>query len=177
MTSGELQIKVSNHVQVADYHRGETFGPRQLPSHELVWLLRGSAEMTTEMLGSDGRPLRRETHRLEPGTVALLRRGEWDRYVWATDRVSRHAYVHFQLLDPGHLGPPDTWATCHTVAGIPVLEGLCHYLTELAGLQDAHSQQRGAELVRLLLDLLITGPWPADPDHHPVVALVCRHVA
>lgn len=169
VNSSPPAIFVRNPVQVADYLPGSTYGPRLLPNYELVWLLRGSAELHTELLDREGRRRATESHLLRPGTVALSRQGNRDCYQWDTSCTSRHAYVHFELLDPGHLGRSEDWPSVQTLADVPVLGGLCDYLLELASQRSERSKRRSDQIVQLVLDLFVSGPHPSDRDELPDV--------
>ncbi|SDT22101.1 AraC-type DNA-binding protein [Microlunatus soli] len=171
-------IFVQNPVQVADYSPGSVYGPRLLPNFELVWLLRGSAQLCTEILDADGQHRGTESQLLRPGTVALSRQGNRDCYRWDTAGPSRHAYVHFELLDAGHLGTPASWPSVRTLADAPVLEGLCDYLLELAGQPSAQSKRRSDQIVQLVLDLFVSGPHRSDREEVPApVGRMSEYVA
>ncbi len=163
-------------MQIADYAPAATFGQRTLPNFELVWLLRGSAELRTDLIAPDGTRLETQTHLLRPGTLALTRKGNQDSYRWDPERPSRHAYVHVDVLDHGPLGDPDDWPTVRTMTDLPVLAGLCDYLLALAGQSSVASKARSDQLVELVLDLFVRGPATLDEELPPPVARVCDHV-
>lgn len=145
-------------VQVADYPMRTTFGPRRLIDYEFVWILRGSAWWTVRQVAMDDSFVRERRYRLTPGMVALARAGTVDSYLWDDARTSTHAFVHFGIDDPGHLGPEDDWPAIRSTLVAPILDGICAYLLELAGQQSELARSRSDELVRLLLDLFVSGP-------------------
>ncbi|MFF3030942.1 helix-turn-helix transcriptional regulator [Streptomyces rubiginosohelvolus] len=165
-------------VQVADYHPGAVFGPRVLSSYELVWLLTGSARWRTETLDADGAVAGAEVTTLRPGTLSLGRRGDREIFHWDASRASSHAFVHFSVDEPGHIGEASAWPRVQDMTQAPILQALCAYLLDLAGLQSPSSRSRSDECVRLLLDLFVAGPLsPGPPQISPVVRAAVGHVA
>lgn len=154
-------------VLLADYPPGATFGPRTLVDFELVWLLSGSAEWVTRSIGAGGAVRSEETHRLRPGMMALARRGQEDTYRWDRERPSSHAYVHFTVTELGSLPAPEEWPAVRDLSEAPILEGLSDYLVRLAGLESEAAWHRSDEIVRLLLDLFVTGPLPPESQRWP----------
>ncbi|MFE7710171.1 helix-turn-helix domain-containing protein [Streptomyces sp. NPDC057486] len=178
VTSEALKVRAHSHVQVADYGRGAVFGPRVLQAYELVWLLAGSAQWQTEMRDADGAVLGEEDLLLSPGTLALARRGDRESYYWDASRESSHAFVHFSLDSPGHLGHEATWPRVRDMSEAPILQALCAYLLDLADLQSTRSRRRSDECVQLLLDLFIAGPLSQEsPQFSPIVRAAVEHVA
>lgn len=156
-----VRVRPRYRVRVAHYRAGDVFGPRELGSYELVWLLRGSAQWTVERPVADG-SVHREVIALAPGTMALAQSGTVDSYEWDPRGPSAHAYVHFDL-DPE---PPPSeragWPLARPMA--EPLPGLCAYLLGLARLDDEASRARSDEIVALLVDLHVRGPFPSsDP--------------
>src|SRR3954463_10194659 len=98
-------VEASGLVKLADSQAGDTFGPRRLTDFEFVWLVTGSATWTTSPAAgfSPGQA------RLGVGDLALARSGAVDSYQWDAARTSRHAYVHFTLVDQGDLPDQDDW--------------------------------------------------------------------
>ncbi|MGI5397271.1 helix-turn-helix transcriptional regulator [Streptomyces sp. CA-251251] len=162
---------------MADYRPGAVFGPRVLPSYELVWLLSGSARWRTEMLDADGAVTGDEVVTLRPGVVSLARRGHREVFHWDASRPSSHAFVHFFMDDPGHLGDPSAWPRVRDMSQAPILQALCAYLLDLAGLQSPLSRWRSDECVRLLLDLFVVGPLSQGPQLSPLVRAAVDYVA
>lgn len=164
-------------MQVADFQPGATYGPRLLPDYELVWLLHGSALWRTQTLDARGATVAEERHLLEPGTLALARRGTRDSYAWDTSRTSQHAYVHFKVVDPGRLGDDRTWPAIRTMSESRILDGLCSYLLELSLHESTWGRCRSDEMVELLLDLFVGGPVQPEKGELPAsLESVVNHV-
>ena len=91
----------------ATYEPGATFGPRVLEDFELVWILAGHARYIV-----DGRELN-----APPGTVLLGRPGFCEAYRWDSERVTRHAFVHFAVRElPDDWSPIATWPISRLMA-------------------------------------------------------------
>lgn len=177
MRSRPPLIGVRTLVQVADYQPGSTYGPRILPDYELVWLLQGAARWTSQTLDEAGTVVEERVHRLEPGMLALARKGTRERYQWDADRISQHAYVHFDVEDQGRLGPVADWPVTRSMSDAVILEGLCSYLLDLAGEQSAWARRRSDEMVQLLLDLFVGGTVTRDERFPDQLIPVVEHVA
>ncbi|SDT31686.1 Helix-turn-helix domain-containing protein [Friedmanniella luteola] len=161
-------------VQVVDYQPGSSYGPRELADFEFFWLLQGSAAWTvhqgcTTVAARPGRSLT-----LRPGTLLLAPAGAVDSFRWDRDVVSRHAWAHFRVEDPGSLPDPAGWPVVRDLAGAPVLAGLCRYLEDLGAQQSAAARARSDQLLGLLLDLFVRGPFeePSAAVPEPVAAAV-----
>lgn len=146
-------------VRVADYPAGSTFGPRELFDEEFIWLLRGSAVWTVQ--AGWGRP--GEQIVLRPGMLALSRLGTVDHLRWDSDTISTHGYAHFTVSDTARLGPRESWPRVRDMTAAPVLSGLTTYLLELAKLTGEQAAQRTDQLLALMLDLFVTGPFGSSP--------------
>lgn len=159
MTLPRIDVVRRQSVRVADYPAGATFGPRELFDEEFVWLLRGSAVWTVRPgWGEPGRRIQ-----LRPGMLALARLGTVDHLQWDPDTVSTHGYAHFTIADATQLGPREAWPAVRDMAAAPVLGGLTTYLLELAQLPGQAPTRRTDELLALLLDLFVTGPFGSSP--------------
>ncbi|MFC7622658.1 helix-turn-helix transcriptional regulator [Microlunatus sp. GCM10028923] len=173
MTSGAIGLEPATAVLVADYLPGDQFGPRTLISYEFVWLLAGSARHIWTRPRPDG-SIESGSTPLRPGQLVLVTPGTRDALHWDRHRMSRHAYVHFMITDPGPLPPIGQWPMVRDLLAAPILGGICDYLLELAGLGTEAAQRRSDELITLLVDLYVTGPMadagPAPPA--PVAAAV-----
>ena len=170
-------IEPGSRVQLADYPAGALFGPRQLEDYEFVWLLRGSATWSTYEVDRSGSVIARAAHVLLPDTLALARAGDIDSYHWDDKQLCTHAYVHFRLAHPGDLGPQSRWPPTRSLAASSVLAGLCSYLLELSAQDSAAARSRTDQLIGLLLDLFVTGPFgDPQPTVHPYVA-AAQHYA
>ncbi|MFI7061269.1 AraC family transcriptional regulator [Kribbella sp. NPDC050124] len=154
---------------VADYPPGSTYGPRVVPSYELMWLLSGSV---TWVWHTDKAGGRRELE-LVPGMLLLTRPGMRDEYRWDERRPTRHGYVHFDI-DPAPVLPP----LVRPVAEPGPLAGLLQYLLWLADEPDPTWACRAADVLALIMRLFIDGPLPADdgPAEPPALAAALDHV-
>lgn len=169
-------IEPGSRVQLADYPPGALFGPRRLDDYEFVWLLRGSATWSTSGVDASGQMIIRDARHLLPDTLALARAGDVDSYHWDENQLSTHAFVHFQLAQPGGLGPQSTWPTTRSLAARPVLAGICSYLLQLSTQESAAARSRSDQLIGLLLDLFVTGPFEdPQPTLHPYAAAVQQY--
>ena len=157
MTSHRSRVRARSLVQVAHYPPGATYGPRPLRDFEFVWVLSGAARWRVTEAGPSGES--REVE-LQPGTLALARPGTTDSYRWDKRRPSSHAYVHFEadrdMESPVTQGSPLT----RQLARHDPLGALCGYLLDLASVGGDDAQARSDEVVRLLFDLFLTGPFP-----------------
>jgi AraC-like DNA-binding protein len=119
-------------------------------------------------------------HLLRPGTLALARAFTVDSYHWDPDQVSTHAYLHFELAEPGLSIPEEMWPATRSLVTSPVLSGICDYLLELARIPGGAARARSDQLLGVLLDLFVSGPL-GEPEAslHPCVAAVieCVHHA
>ncbi|MGI3780476.1 MAG: helix-turn-helix transcriptional regulator [Janthinobacterium lividum] len=177
MTPPSLAVTPGMLVQVADYPPGATYGPRRLVDHEFVWVLKGSAVWTVHPAASDDAPGGSSSCRLRPGMIALARAGTVDSYHWDPHRTSTHAFVHFRVTELGHLGDDITWPATRSLLTSPILGGICSYLVELAGHESAEARRHSEELIRLLLDLFVSGPLDEPEDSLPgYLAATAGHV-
>ena len=158
-------------MRAADYPAGATFGPRELFDDEFVWLLRGSAIWTVQA----GPGLPGQQILLRPGMLALSRLGTVDHLQWDPHVVSTHGYAHFTITNTERLGPRSSWPRVRDMAAAPLLSGLTTYLLELAKLPGEPAALRTDELLALLLDLFVTGPFGSPPWEGlpgPLVAVI-----
>lgn len=152
-------------VLLADYPPAAIFGPRRMRDYEFVWLLRGSAVWTVND----------DQHLLRPGMIALARPGVVDCYQWDPEQPSTHAYVHFGLTGVERL--PEQWPAVRSLAALPVLDGSCRYLLQLAGDPSAESARRRDQLLELMVDIFVTGPVPrGDPGLPQIMITVADRV-
>jgi AraC family transcriptional regulator len=130
---------------VAVYPPGATFGPRELPDFEFVWLLQGTAEWRYDQ-GSIT---------LGPNSLLLGRPGMRDSFVWDRSRPTRHAYLHFRLEgDLPRLPDPALWPLVRRLPDDDPLRPLLRYLLKVG--EDRSTE----EVLRLLLTLFVQGPLP-----------------
>lgn len=158
MTWGAREVRPNSFVQLASYAANSSFGPRRLADFEFVWLLSGRAQWTSNQISATGAP-EGETIRLTPGTLLLARRGTIDYYEWAREERCSHAFVHFALS-------PDTatesvWPTFRTMPPDSILSGICSYLLGLAAIGSEEARARSDQLISLLVDVFIDGPFPS----------------
>lgn len=149
------------------YPPGAVLAWRILEDHELVWMLRGSARLTT----GDG-----SVCDLRPGELALVPPGVSHRFDWDERRTSAHGHVHFEVLQgatPSLTGPrvlalePGDLAT-----------SACTRLLEVAG-RGGGAAAVIAALVTVLLDLFddVAAATPVDlPPAAVSAAIAYLHV-
>lgn len=168
-----VRLRPKGSVTVAHYPPGVTWGPRTLDDFELVWILSGSATWTVQPPGDEQRVLR-----LGPGTIAVSRPGVVESYAWDGRRHSAHAFVHFELTRPHRLAPLAQWPLVRAGGEHPVLGGLCDHLVVLGELATSAAAHRSRELLSLLVDLFVTGPFPARGSgiDSPVVTAALERV-
>nr|WP_294694599.1 AraC family transcriptional regulator [uncultured Friedmanniella sp.] len=163
-TLPELALQGAGFVQTVTYQAGATFGPRRLADYEFVWLLSGSAQWRLrEQPGGAASDLL-----LVPGQLVLAPAGSIDSYQWDLHQPSRHAWVHFEILDPARLPDHRSWPLVRSLTTAPLLGALCDHLLELAGQQAPHARPRSAQLIALLLDLFVAEPTATAPARLPV---------
>jgi AraC family transcriptional regulator len=134
---------------VAVYPPGATFGPRELPDFEFVWLLQGTAEWRYDQ-GSIT---------LGPSGLLLGRPGMRDSFVWDRSRPTRHAYLHFRLEgNLSRLPDPAFWPLVRRLPDDDPLRPLLRYLLKVG--EDRSTE----EVLRLLLTLFVQGPLPDRDD-------------
>ncbi len=164
------QLSVRTGPEVAHYPPGATFGPRTLPDFEFVWLLGGSASWAWQQTRLD----------LRPGTLLLARPGMRDQFAWDPDRATVHAFVHFRLVDPGDLGPPEHWPLTRTLSPANPMAALCRYALWLGrGPASERGGERIPDVLAFLLDLFVRGPVPPDDTHDgmpPHLARLADHI-
>ena len=167
-----VEVDGAGVVQVVDYQPGSSFGPRELHDFEFLWLLQGSAVWTVHRgcATRAARPDRPVT--LRPGTLLLAPAGALDSFRWDADVVSRHAWAHFRVADPGPLPDPAGWPVVRDLAGAPVLAGLCRYLEDLGAQPSEAARARSDQLLALLLDLFVRGPFDETADPVPELVAV-----
>lgn len=161
-------------VQVAHYPPGSSYGPRPLRDFEFVWVLRGSARWRTAAhSGGDAHEVE-----LRPGVLALARPGTTDSYAWDDRHPSSHAYVHFDVdhvVDAG----AHPWPLTRPMADHDPIGGLCRYLLDLASVGGRPERRRSDQVVGMLLDLFLTGPFPrasTEPRVPPGLLPALDHV-
>lgn len=163
MTSLPVSV-TSGSVRLADYPPGGMFGPRLLTDYEFVWVIRGSARLTITESGSDGAEQVQRDYLLHPGMLALSPRGATDSYYWDERQPSTHAYVHFRIVESS---PEQSWPVVRSMSALPVLDGCCRYLLQLAGDPSSAAATRRDQVIAMMADIFINGPTlgaAADPS-------------
>jgi AraC-like DNA-binding protein len=156
-------LRTGSVVSVAHYPPGVAWGPRTTTDFELVWMLSGSATWAVELPAEGARPGGAQVLTLCPGDVALSRPGLLESYSWDPLRHSTHAWVHFQLTAPEVVWRPmATWPLLRPARDHTVLGALCDYLLDLAGADTAEARARSTDVLALVVDLFITGPFPTQ---------------
>jgi AraC-like DNA-binding protein len=159
----------SREVRLADYPASAVFGPRRLRDFEFVWVLRGSARWTIADSGAE--------FLLRPGVLALSSIGTTDSYHWDPDRPSTHAYVHFESGCHDHLPGTLSWPVVRSMTELPVLDGCCRYLLQLAGDPSRAAVDRRNQVIAMMLDIFVHGPVPAaEPSAPEFLITVADHV-
>jgi AraC family transcriptional regulator len=72
---------------MTDYPPGATHGPRTLSDFEFIWLVSGSAVLSTSI----------DEVALDVGVLYLVGPGRRHLLSWDRDRPTRHGYVHFGI--------------------------------------------------------------------------------
>jgi AraC family transcriptional regulator len=142
---------------IADYPAGAVLPTRVIDDLELVWMVRGRARLRT---GAGDRPL-------GPGDLALVPPGVPHGFGWDESRASRHGYVH---VDASVLpGPPPASPLVVPMSDRDPLAGASRYLLWLGRDEPEGWQDRVADTLRFLLDVMLAGPLPpaAAPDEPP----------
>ena len=140
--NGKLEIVLSSIGGVAAYPPGATFGPRQMRDWEFVWLLQGDAEY-----------IRGEITSLAPeGSFVLCQPGETDLFRWDRKKRTRHAYVHFQILNaPDNLS---LWPVVRESMTDDILKSLFPHL--LTCLEEGDTEQ-AQQTLQLMITVFRTG--------------------
>jgi AraC-like DNA-binding protein len=96
------RISPPRDLGVAAAPGGSSLGPRTLRAFELVWLVEGGARYEHDGIAEDA----------PEGSIVICRSGVRDLFTWDALAGCRHAYVHFDLLEPPPDWPaPSDWPT------------------------------------------------------------------
>ena len=111
-----LRLTAAN---IVVYPPGATLGTRRINDFEFVWIIEGAS-----VAWYDDRRIE-----APPGTVLLRRPGVADRYDWAPEHRTIHAYFHF-LVELPRRGWPRLaqWPAAHTLQSEDVLRPLFRYV-------------------------------------------------
>jgi AraC family transcriptional regulator len=139
---------------IAHYPAGTRLPWRVIDDYELVWMLRGRAQLVLENASVT----------LGPRELLLLPPGVRHAIDWDVHRPASHGYVHF---GPAHFGghAPRVPQVRSMTADDP-LEGLCAYLLWLSRREDW--EPSATAILELLLCLLGNGPLPEDDRTAPL---------
>jgi len=141
---------------LVEFPPAASFGPRELPDYEFVWLLRGSATCTID---TPGRPQRQFD--LAPGRLLLSQPGMTDEYHWTPTAMSQHAYVHFSLATSVPADIRSAWPLTRALTADDPMASICRYLTKLPRSQDPRAVSAVRTSVEFLLHLFVDGPLTA----------------
>ena len=132
---------------------GSSYGPYTMEYWQVVWIIEGSAHLTTDDL----------THTLRPTTVVLSKPGATNLYNWDSEHTTRHGWVLFKAdltrdSRPGlrHLTPDD------------VIVALLHHLLWLEAERPPLWKELAHDALRYALRAFITGASRASSpvDRH-----------
>lgn len=130
-----MEIILSSILGIASYPPGATFGPRLIQDWEFVWLLQGDAEYR-----------RGEITTLAPeGSFVFCQPGESDFFRWDRKKQTRHAFVHFQILNP-----PDNlslWPLVRESVSDDILKSLFLHLSTCLDQKDTEQAQQTLQLM------------------------------
>lgn len=148
-------LKVTN-AGIVVYPPGATFGPRKLDDFEFVWIIEGNATVQLDQIKFDA----------PAGTILLSRPGMTDRYDWATDQRTVHAFFHFDFKSPSRGRPPlRTWPLVRQMAADDILRPLFRYVLGLW----SDSKQPASPIepaVNLLVRAFVTGTTAVAAEPH-----------
>ncbi len=133
---------------VAIYPPGATFGPRRLHDFEFVWIIEG--DVTAQFDG--------HTIPAPPGTILLARRGMTDRYDWARERRTVHAFFHFDFeLPPSGWPPLAQWPLARHLSEDDILRPLFRYVISVWRRPEPERTQLIAPTVNLMAQVFVSG--------------------
>ncbi len=154
-----------NDCGLADYPSGGRLGPRTLPDHEIIWIERGECRWEF-----DGR-----VENCPPGSVLLCPPGMRDTWIWDPDRITRHGFVHFDLV----LRADIEWPLRRDCSGYDVLRPLLRHTVWLASLGGSENDLLAAESLRQAITWYVSGrvsqsERPITGDVHPIILRALR---
>jgi AraC family transcriptional regulator len=114
-----LQVSAAN---VVVYPPGATLGLRHTVDHEFVWMLEGAS-----VAYFNEKPVS-----APPGTVLFRPKGITDRYEWAQDSRTVHAYFHFMCdLPKGDWLVPAEWPASRMLVADDIVSPLFRYVLNI----------------------------------------------
>ena len=143
---------------IAEYPPGARLPERVIDDHELVWMVRGQARVTS----ADGEMP------LLPGHLLLVPPGVRHGFVWDQTHASRHGYVHFQPRPDLRTDDGGALQVRPMTADDP-LAGLCAYLLWLGLAEGDGWRERTQEALDFMVRLFRRGPLP-HPEPTPRLA-------
>lgn len=143
-----LQVSAAN---VVVYPPGATFGLRHAIDHEFVWMIEGAS---TAYFNEKPVPA-------PPGAVLFRPKGFTDRYVWAQDRRTVHAYFHFICDVPPDTGWPDPaqWPQAQMTLGDDILSPLFRYVLTVHLLAEPLRSSLLVPAFNLILKSFVSGHY------------------
>jgi AraC-like DNA-binding protein len=127
---------------IAVYPPGAILSTRCINDFEFIWIIEGSCTAYY-----DDQPIQ-----APPGTVLLRRPGMKDRYDWAPEHRTIHAYFHFDLELPATGWPRfASWPLAHTLQTDDVLRPLFRYVLHV----NPQPEPIRSTLVRPTVDLML----------------------
>ncbi len=148
--------------QTAVYPPGAVLSRGPITDHELVWMLHGTAVLQTADAALD----------VPPGVLLLLPPGVGHALQWDRAATSSHGYVHF---DVAGAVPALQVPLRRPMGAADPAAALCRFLLD-AGRRTAVDDGVVRAAVRVLLDVVLSGPGAADEPLPPAVALATAHL-
>lgn len=140
-----LNVTAAN---VVVYPPGATLGLRHTIDHEFVWMIEGAS-----VAYFNEKPVP-----APPGTVLFRPHGITDRYEWATDRRTVHAYFHFTCDVTGAGWPdPSEWPPSQMLLGDEILTPLFRYVMNIFFLEEPLRSSLINPAFNLILKSYVTG--------------------
>lgn len=146
-----------NQVGATVYPPGSTFGPRRMADYEFVWIIEGNAIAQYD------------DQRMEApsGSVLLCRPGMTDRYEWARDSRTIHAFIHFDFKPP-RTGWPEiaSWPLIRNMPVDDVIRPLFRYVLALYPLPEPSRSALLLPCLDLMIRAYVTGKMATVIEPH-----------
>ncbi|MCE9615826.1 MAG: helix-turn-helix transcriptional regulator [Lentisphaerae bacterium] len=158
-------------ANVAVYPPGATLALRHTRDYEFVWIMEGAS-----IAYFDEAPIP-----APPDTILLRRPGMTDRYDWAPETRTVHAFCHFSCRLPRRgWPPPATWPVAHLARGDDILRPLFRFLLNAHLLAEPLRATVLQPALDLMLKAFITGRFAlaAEPqvDLPPPIEKAMAHI-